>query len=145
MVRMRLAVFASAALALSFLTVAPATAADTVRLYARMTGAQETPPNASRAIGDATVIINGSSLCVALRVSGLSAPVVGAHIHRAPPGVAGPVVIPLTNPTNGFSYTCPTVSPALVEEIRANPGNFYANVHTTAFPGGEIRGQLAAA
>jgi hypothetical protein len=144
MVRTRLAVFASVALALSLLAVAPATA-ETSRLYARMSGAQETPPNGSRAVGDATVIFGRNTVCVVLRVSGLSAPVTGAHIHRAPPGVPGPIVIPLTNPTNGFSYTCPTVSPALVEEIRANPGNFYANVHTTAFPGGEIRGQLAAA
>jgi hypothetical protein len=30
----------------------------------------------------------------------------------------------------------------LAAEIQANPRGFYANVHTTAFPGGAVRGQL---
>jgi hypothetical protein len=37
-----------------------------------------------------------------------------------------------------------TVTPALAAEIVGNPTNFYVNVHTALFPGGEIRGQLAA-
>ena len=47
---------------------------------------------------------------------------------------------PLPNPT---SAQCATADPALAAEIVANPSGFYVNVHTTPFPDGAIRGQLA--
>lgn len=81
-----------------------------------------------------------------------------AHIHLAPPGVNGPVVVPLfvgpaiegpfagvlnrgkitsedlVGPLEGMTI------PDLVKEIRM--GNTYVNVHTVQHPGGEIRGQI---
>lgn len=35
-----------------------------------------------------------------------------------------------------------SVDPELAREIAANPEEFYFNVHTEAFPAGEVRGQL---
>ena len=68
--------------------------------------------------------------------------VVAAHIHHAPAGVNGPVVIPLQAPISGFSAACADISAALAADLVANPDQYYVNVHTTVFPGGAIRGQL---
>jgi len=71
---------------------------------------------------------------------------IAAHIHRGQPGVAGPVVQPLVFPAgneNGVIGTGTFTNPALLAAIRADPGNYYVNVHTAPnCPGGVIRGQF---
>jgi hypothetical protein len=91
--------------------------------------------------GSATVTIQlgKEQLCYTLTVSGLTG-VTAAHIHR---GSTGDVVVPFTAPTSGTSSGCVTVAKDLLREILANPAGFYVNVHTTAFPNGQIRGNLS--
>jgi len=68
-----------------------------------------------------------------------------SHIHRGEVGVAGPVVLPL-------DVTAPVTSPITLEPTvldstqRADlmKNLYYVNIHSEAFPGGEIRGQLTA-
>jgi CHRD domain len=71
--------------------------------------------------------------------------IVAAHIHVAAKGVPGPVVqatAPTPGAENGVVGTGTFSNPALVAAIRANPDNYYVNVHTNVCPPGVIRGQL---
>ena len=67
-----------------------------------------------------------------------------AHIHDGDVGVAGPVVVPLTQSSPG-TWTVPAntaLSDAQIARLQA--GGYYVNVHTVLNPLGEIRGQLVA-
>ena len=110
-----------------------------------MTGAAERPgPGDPDGTGTASFRINPGQgeICYTLTVANIEA-ATAAHIHRAPPTAAGPVVVPLNPPTNGQSSGCAPVSRALAKEIIQNPDAFYVNVHNTPFPGGAVRGQLS--
>lgn len=132
-------------LSLLFLLSAPAAYAQT--FGAVLTPSQETPPTTSNGFGNATVTLDAThtSITVSMTVAGLTTPVNNAHLHRGAFGVAGAPVInfsPAANLANGKMNATFTIDKSLGDEIAANPGNFYVNVHTTQNPGGEVRGQL---
>jgi hypothetical protein len=81
-------------------------------------------------------------VCYVLAAARLDGTVTAAHIHAAPAGVNGPIVVPLTAPTDGFVRDCAAADQALLAAIVANPANYYVNVHTSVFPAGAVRGQL---
>jgi hypothetical protein len=116
------------------------------QLTTTLTGEQEVPVLGDLdGIGSATVTVNpGQGLvCYELSVSGI-AEATAAHIHEAPPGVAGPVVVPLSEvPSDGFSSGCEQVGRDLAKDILKNPADYYVNVHNAEFPGGALRGQLS--
>jgi hypothetical protein len=66
-----------------------------------------------------------------------------AHIHRAPPGVNGPIVIGAPSFPLGSPITFTTT---LSDPLETDPlaGLLYVNIHSSAFPPGEIRGQFVA-
>jgi hypothetical protein len=119
---------------------------------ATLSGLQENPANASPGTGTATASFNlGTNLFVFNDSwSGLSAPQTASHIHTpGAPGVNGPVVFPF-GAAEGFvpggtsgSVSFSTILTA-TQITQLLGGLFYVNVHTTAFPGGEIRGQITA-
>ena len=114
------------------------------QLATTLTGAVEVPgPGDPDGSGFATVTVNPGQgvLCYELSVSGI-APATGAHIHEAPPGAAGPVVVGLEPPTSGFSSGCVVVGRALAKDILKNPSDYYVNVHNAEYPAGALRGQL---
>jgi CHRD domain len=114
-------------------------------LSTTMSGAQEAPgPGDPDGSGNAVITLNHGQgqICFELTVSNID-PATAAHIHEAPPGVPGPVVVPLTPPTSGSSSGCVSVARDLIKDIIQNPGEYYVNVHNSAFEAGAIRGQLA--
>ena len=109
--------------------------------YAQLEGAQEVPANGSTATGFGLVNINPATNTLSYYVSygGLSASETAAHIHGlAMPGTASGVLvaIPASNPKVGSWVYSEAQEQAILD------GQTYFNVHTTAFPGGEIRGQI---
>jgi CHRD domain-containing protein len=123
----------------------PAAATDGGRpLSAALTGSVEVPPGDPGGSGTAEFRVNvgQGQICFSLSVQHLSAPVIAAHIHVAPAGQAGPIVVPLAAPVTGTSSGCADVERALAKDILQHPEAYYVNVHTTAFPAGAVRGQL---
>jgi hypothetical protein len=123
----------------------PAQAADGGRpLSAAMTGKVEVPPGDPDGSGTAKFEVNvgQGQICYSLSVQKLDGTITAAHIHVAPAGKAGPVVVPLKAPVTGKSSGCAKVTKALAKNILLHPSAYYVNVHTTVFPAGAVRGQL---
>jgi hypothetical protein len=121
--------------------------ADFAVLTSTMKGANEVPvPGDPAATGTATVILDSTTgrVCYFVVTSGLAEPVTAAHIHAGAAGTPGPVVIPFSTPTHGFTIGCTTALLPLVQSIIDNPSGYYTNVHNAQYPGGAIRGQLSA-
>ncbi len=114
-------------------------------LTAELLGANEVPgPGDPDGSGTALVSVNPSDerLCYELNVAGI-APATAAHVHEAPAGTAGPVVVGLTPPSDGSSSGCLTADKSLLKDIKKDPAEYYVNVHNAEFPAGALRGQLS--
>jgi len=99
------------------------------------------------ATGTATIVINPGQerVCWEITTGNFTAgttTITGAHIHSAPAGLNGPIVVALSATLNGTSTGCANVTRSLADAIRKSPQAFYVNVHTNLFPAGAIRGQL---
>lgn len=139
--------FALVATFAGLLGASPAGAAD-ARLYATLSGANERPgPGDPDAIGRVLITINDAAnqICVSVQFTNATLPATGMHIHLAPPTAPGPVVVPFTAPAGNQAYECKTVeNEALLDNIAANPSQYYFNIHNQEYPGGFARGQLQA-
>ncbi len=140
-----------------------------VNFQADLNGYREAPPVSTAATGEfrATLNSSGTEIAYELVYSRLSTPVLFAHIHFGQPGVNGGVMTflcgggnsPACPPGNGTAEAKVTgvlraasvVGPAgqgipagdFAKAIAAiRTGAAYVNVHSSNFPGGEIRGQV---
>jgi CHRD domain len=117
-------------------------------LVTKMDGSQEVPPVPTPGTGTADFVrTSATELTYTYTWENLLGNANAAHIHEAPPGVPGPIVVPLSPPSgqSGSVSDVATADPALLDKICANPGAYYVNVHSDLYPGGEIRGQLQSA
>jgi hypothetical protein len=137
---------------------APAAAGSQRNFRAHLAGRNEVPPVDTNATGQAIFQLSkdGSELSYKLIVANIEN-VAAAHIHCGVVGVAGPVGVTLsgaapagrfdgilaqgtiTTPNPGNSCGWTDLGEVLDAILSANA---YVNVHTTANPGGEIRGQI---
>jgi hypothetical protein len=104
-------------------------------------GAQEVPPSGSPATGFACFVLNAdNTLDYLVSYNGLTGVEAAAHIHGpAPAGINAAVVFPFAvgSPKIG---TFGPLTAAQVADLSG--GLYYVNIHSTLFPGGEIRGQI---
>jgi len=106
-----------------------------------LSGAQEVPPVTTSATGSGTVTIgDDKSVSGSITTTGVMG--TAAHIHEAPAGKNGPVIVPMTKGGDNMWTFAPgaKLTDAQMESLKA--GNLYINVHSDANKGGEIRGQL---
>jgi hypothetical protein len=112
-------------------------------LQATLLPDNQIPPTESNGSGTALVTLNSGQgeVCWDISVSNLTTPVILAHIHQGDAETNGPIVVDFNEPVNGL-HGCVPADAALIKDIRKHPADYYVNVHTTMFPGGEVRGQL---
>lgn len=108
-----------------------------------LTGSQEVPPVSTTATAQSTVkIASDKSVSGSITTTGIVG--TAAHVHMAASGANGPVIVPLAKTAdNVFSVLA---GAKLTDEQYAayKAGHLYVNVHSAAYPGGEIRAQLPA-
>lgn len=110
---------------------------------ATLGAAQEVPPATSPGSGSAEVRYNRDTSTLSWKVnySGLTGPATAGHIHGpALPGANAGVVVPFANvAANPITGEARITADQLAQ---LNNGQWYVNIHTARYPGGEIRGQL---
>ncbi len=136
------ALLLAALVALVLALPASATGKHPTTLHATLTGEQEVPgPGDPDGVGHAVVKVFKKKVCYTLEVKRIK-PATAAHIHLGFRGEAGPVVVTLKPPTDGFSRGCVEIPRALSLGLMEHPSRYYVNVHNEPFPEGAIRGQL---
>jgi hypothetical protein len=134
--------------------------AQTITFNANLNGGNEPVVVVTGSVGTAVVTWNTATKAGTYRVDVYNMPVgtTASHIHVGAAGAGGPVVINFTVPPGGISndyalsgtFACSDVVARAAQGINSCEdfeqalllGNTYVNVHSTANPGGEIRGQL---
>lgn len=131
------------------------------KYVAELRASNEVPPNSSTAVGQVVLLVSrdASYAEYSVEASGLTGGIRGGHFHRGAAGVAGPIVLSFFFNSDGTENRAPTpgttdleINKAIARTITKaqldlilpdlRAGNLYANVHTPANPGGEIRGQM---
>jgi len=114
---------------------------------ANLLGSNEVSPTSSPGTGFGQVVLSldQAHITVDESWSGLTAPATASHIHGPADTLHNaPVLFPLSGVPAATSGSIPTqtfaITPLEVSDLFA--GLLYLNIHTSTFPGGEIRGQL---
>lgn len=112
---------------------------------AQLSASQEVPSNASTARGVGWVSLDPGTKRFTARMVLTDLTATAAHIHAGAVGANGGVIFPMaeTAASSGVWVTAAnaTMTDAQVAALKA--GEVYFNAHSAAYPGGEIRGQIA--
>jgi hypothetical protein len=117
-----------------------------------LSGAEEVPAGVGDPDGTGTADLRLNSgqeeVCFELTWQNLDGVVQRAHIHEAPAGENGSIVVSLFEGESfsgtGSASGCDLgdATRAVIKRIFKNPSGFYVNIHDSVRPGGAIRGQL---
>ena len=107
----------------------------------KLSGDQEVPPVATSAGGMSMITVAADgSVSGMVKTMGVTGTM--AHIHLAPMGKNGPVIVPLTQSSEGV-WSVPAGAKLTPEQLKSyQAGELYVNVHSAANKGGEVRAQL---
>lgn len=119
--------------------------ATVLHFVVNLSGAQEVDASGNPNQGDpdgsaiANVFVDTVGLTIDWNIvaENIQLPPIGAHIHQAPAGTNGSIVIDFSGQLSGTGLADPDIA-----NLIANPSGFYVNVHNGDFPGGAIRGQI---
>ncbi|UUZ68425.1 CHRD domain-containing protein [Polaromonas sp. P2-4] len=114
-----------------------------VAFSTQLRGANEVPAVASQGSGTVDAVLNKDTNLFRWKISytGLTGPATAGHFHGpAAIGVNAGVVVPWSSPMRSPMEGSATLTPAQAADLMA--GRWYANIHTAANPGGELRGQM---
>ncbi len=106
-----------------------------------LSGSQEVPPVMTSASGVGSIVV-GSDGSVSGTITTTGVEGTMAHIHEAPMGQNGPVIVPFTK-TSDSVWSAPAgakLTDAQLQSLKS--GNLYLNVHSATNKPGEIRAQL---
>ena len=126
----------------ALLAFVAAARAETINLSGDLKAANEVPPNSSPATGhvDAVFDTTNQELSWTVTYSNLTGPATGAHFHGpSEQGKNAGIILPFKTVQSPIQGTA-TIPANQVDDMLA--GKWYANIHTSQNPGGEIRGQL---
>lgn len=106
-----------------------------------LSGANEVPAVTTSAKGSGTITVGDDKIVSgSVTTSGIDATM--AHIHEAPAGKNGPVIIPLEKKGDN-EWAVPASAKLNDAQYKSyQDGNLYVNVHSAAHKGGELRDQL---
>jgi hypothetical protein len=144
----------SAVIVLAVLACGDATGPSAASYAATLRGVEEVPSNTSAATGSATLAIAGHTLTYDVSASGFTTPLVVGQIQIGAKGTIGPVIVQFdilaqsgaiahgtVDLSAPVSYNTLTISGDSLRML-LDRGLTYVNLHTAAYPGGEIRGQI---
>jgi len=132
---------ALAALLLAGLVAGCASTFSASKAMVTLSGSNEVPAVATAASGDAWFTVDRDwTVNGKVTTSGIAG--TAAHIHEGQQGQNGPVIVPLAR-TGDNEWSVPPNTRLTEGQFKSyRAGSLYVNVHSSGFPGGEIRGQL---
>jgi hypothetical protein len=108
--------------------------------HLKLSGSQEVPPVESQGAAQGTITVgDDGAVSGKIIVTGFTPTM--AHIHEAPAGKSGKVIVPFK--MEGDTFVAPPGAKLNAEQMKAlKAGDLYFNVHSAAHPAGEVRAQL---
>lgn len=118
---------------------------------ATLSGSQEVPANNSQATGTFKGTYNRDTKRLSYSITFGGVEPTGMHFHKGAVGVAGPIEVAINPGSDPYSGDNPFRSPmsgntqalSAAQEADLLAGNWYINIHSSQYPDGEIRAQIA--